>query len=509
MPQFIRRMLAATWLLSLSLGAAGLPAADRVAIRAALDTITGEELQRHVDVLADDTFEGRQSGTRGGHAAGVYLTTFLKEHNLDAAGERGSYFQPFGRGYRNILGLLPGSDPELAREVILVGAHYDHVGYGSNNNSYGPTGYIHNGADDNASGVAGVLELIDACAQLAERPRRTILFAFWDGEEQGLLGSQYWVSDPTVELNRVKFAVNCDMIGRLREQKLEVYGTRTGVGLREVLSRANAESDLTLDYTWEMKANSDHHTFFTQRIPVVMFHTGLHDDYHRPSDDAHKVNSAGMRSVSQFMFEFVLELAERQDSLPFRAASFRESPEERAAVEQPIGPPAPRLGISWKQEAADAPLVLTEIGPDSAADRAGLRVGDKLVSLNGEPATNPLRLRYLAVTAREPLRFEVERTGEKPVTIEVPLDGRPSRVGISWRIDDAAPSAFFLTQVVLGSPADAAGLRVGDRIYDINGRTAQSTEEFLARFQEPQTEFELTVERQGRLRRVRLEVEPL
>ena len=198
---------------------------------------------------------------------------------LAPAGDGGTYFQSFNGASRNILGLVEGSDPQLKQQVILLGAHYDHVGYGRANNSFGPCGYIHNGADDNASGVAGLLEVVDAVKQLPTPPKRSILFALWDGEEQGLLGSRHWVGRPTVALSRVAVAINMDMIGRLQESAaLEVYGTRTAAGLRRLVSEANGEAKRwTIDFDWKLKSDSDHWPFYERRIPILMFHTGLHE----------------------------------------------------------------------------------------------------------------------------------------------------------------------------------------------------------------------------------------
>ena len=137
-----------------------------------------------------------------------------------------------------MLAILQGSDPKLRDQVIVVGAHYDHLGYGGRA-SLGPYGYIHPGADDNASGTAAVLELAKAFTILSAPPKRSILFAAWDAEEKGLLGSKYWVAHPTVPLEHVVAAVNLDMVGRLRDDHLIVFGARSGYGWRRLLSSQN------------------------------------------------------------------------------------------------------------------------------------------------------------------------------------------------------------------------------------------------------------------------------
>src|SRR5947208_11154718 len=146
-------------------------AADRAALATAAASITKDELKTYVDVLADDTLEGRETGSRGARAAANYVFKAFEKLGAAPAGDGGTYFQSFNASSRNVLSIVEGSDPRLKDQTIVIGAHYDHVGYGSSRNSYGPIGYIHNGADDNASGVAGLLEVLDAVKHLSEAPR--------------------------------------------------------------------------------------------------------------------------------------------------------------------------------------------------------------------------------------------------------------------------------------------------------------------------------------------------
>jgi Zn-dependent M28 family amino/carboxypeptidase len=177
-------------------------------------------------------------------AAGNYLAKAFSAAGLTPAGENGSYFQGFNGNCRNILGIVAGSDAALKQEVIAIGAHYDHVGYGRNGNSFGPIGYIHNGADDNASGTAAILEMIDAIKRLPTPPKRSLLFVLWDAEEDGLIGSRHWIARPTIPLARVKLYINLDMVGRLKNDRVEVYGSRTLAGSRRLLAEENADAKL-------------------------------------------------------------------------------------------------------------------------------------------------------------------------------------------------------------------------------------------------------------------------
>lgn len=481
--------------------------AENASLHAALRSITSGELRDHVDVLADDSFEGREAGSRGGQAASGYLRSHFEKRGLTGAGADQSFFQMFGAGYRNVLGYVQGSDPELQHEYVLVGAHYDHVGYGNRANSFGPFGYVHNGADDNASGVAGVLEVLDALLTLPERPKRSVLFALWDGEEKGLLGSKHWVSTPTIPLEDVVFAFNVDMIGRLRKH-LEVYGSRSVLGLRRRLAETNSHTNLPLDFSWEMKSNSDHYPFYSARIPVLMFHTGLHDDYHRPSDDAHLLNTDGMQGVARFMFNALYEIANQPERPVFRVDSELETPGERQHLEAPLSPPPPRLGVRWDPpEEGEFGLRLTDVGLDSAADRAGLQVGDRILKFAGQPVNDSVAFRKIVLNSGSPVMLSVARDGEEePLEILVELTGKPTRIGISWRDDDGEPGTVILTRIIPGSPAGKAGLQVRDRIYEIAGQPFQDTEELLRLLTTLPGPIDLLIERDGQLQTVNLEV---
>ncbi|TXT22299.1 MAG: peptidase M28, partial [Planctomycetota bacterium] len=185
-------------------------------VSAAIESIRVEDLKVHIGTLASDTLQGREGGSAGGHAASAYLVQQLRRQGVTPAAAEQQFVQEFAGGMRNILASVPGRDERLRDEIVIVCAHFDHVGFGTPRNSRGPIGYIHNGADDNASGVASLLEVVEAVRSLPQPPRRTLLFAFWDGEEKGLLGSKHWIASPTRPLKQVKLVINSDMIGRLR-----------------------------------------------------------------------------------------------------------------------------------------------------------------------------------------------------------------------------------------------------------------------------------------------------
>lgn len=500
------RAVAAALLLYVWTAAVG-AAEKNSSYQAALESIKADELAEQVGTLASDAMEGREAGTRGGRAAADYLAQQYGQLHLPGGGEGGAFLQPFEPNFHNVLAILRGSDPHWRDQVIVVGAHYDHLGYGGRA-SLGPYGYLHPGADDNASGTAAVLELAKAFTVLATPPKRSILFAAWDGEEKGLFGSKHWVAHPTVPLKHVVAAVNLDMVGRLRDDHLVLFGVRSGCGWRRLLSSQN-QTDLRLDFSWSLKPNADHYPFFENGIPVLMFHTGLHDEYHRPSDVAKLVNSAGMTRVTRLLFGTIYEMAQRPASAPgFRAAARYESPETEAAIVGQAAKPADRLGVVWIEDAAAAGGVqVWEVAAGSPAERAGLRASDRIVRFAGRAIRSDDDFFAAVSAADSPAVMTVQRPGEaKPLELRVQLSGSPLRWGILWRVDEAEPGAMILTHVVPGSPAAQAGLKPGDRLCQVAGREFADEAAFVQLVQGQTALLHLLVEREGRLRVVVLQL---
>ncbi len=406
---------------------------------AALESISAQDIQEHVNFLADDALEGRECGSSGGRLAAEYLRRELKNLHIRGGGDGGRFEQPFDPEYRNILGIIQGSDPQLKDEVVIIGAHYDHVGYGTEENSAGPIGQIHNGADDNASGTSMLLELAEALVRLPQAPRRSILLAFWDAEEVEMLGSRYWIANPTVPSEQVVAAINLDMVGRLRDNLLTVYGTRTGYGLRKLLSRQNRIRGLKIDFSWELEDDSDHYTFFEAGIPVLFMHTGLHDEFHSPRDDADLIDDQGMERVARLVFHVLRDLAERPETPNYRKVAASETEEHREKLTERI--PADREPAAPQQPAP-----------------------------------------------------------EEQQYVKTNLGENPTRLGITFREDDAEPGVIIITSVAPGLPAMAAGLQRGDRIYQVGSNDFVDGDAFLEMIGASPDMLRLLVERNGRLR---------
>ena len=398
---------------------------------AARSSIQAEDAKRHVCALADDALEGREGGSRGGRAAGSYIISHLEKLGLEPAGDNGGYYQQFG-GMRNILALARGSDPAVANELVVVGAHYDHVGYGNSGNSYGPFGFVHNGADDNASGVAGLIEVAEAMQHLPDRPRRPILFAFWDGEEKGLLGSYHFVRvRPSLLAHMsIVFSVNLDMIGRLRGERLEIFGARTSEGLRAAVVQSNnrpGAQPLELAFDWAIDEDSDHYPFIAARIPTVMFHTGLHDQYHRPSDDVQLINFEGIEPVARLTLDFLATVADdRGPPRSFRSQARSESDATKRALEAPTASAAapqtaaqpapnsrPRWGIGTRADSGE-PMnpVIVRIAAGSPAAQAGMMLGDRVIAIDGTVVTNQADMVARLAAAGSSVAIDVDRKGK-------------------------------------------------------------------------------------------------
>ncbi len=473
----------------------------------ARDSIVLNELKQHIAFLASDTLEGRAAGTRGGQAAATYLAQEFRKLGLSPAGDEGDFFQEFGQGYRNVLALLPGSDPEKRHEVIILGGHFDHVGYGNSSNSYGPFGKIHNGADDNASGTAAILEVAEGLSHLDPPPQRSILFALWDAEEAGLLGSAHWVQSPTFRLDRVKLVINVDMIGRMQHERVITYGCSTASGLRRCITFANQQSDLNIDLDPTHRDDSDHWSFYQRQIPYLMLHTGEHPDYHRPSDDVEKLNYEGLHRVSQMMFDLTRIVADTDDLGGFRGGSQRERQPDPIAVARGTKPRS-RLGLAWQPRSAPHdPFQITHVVPDSPAAESGLRTGDRIVGFNGLSPSEVNDLRESVLTAGRQIRLQIVRSGmEAPFDVAITLRGNPVRLGVHWRMSPDEPLTIIVTGVVPGSPAAQAGIQPNDRLYPPDEWIASGSDWLREMTEASQESITLNVDRAGRLQKVQLQL---
>jgi hypothetical protein len=364
-----------------------------------------------IKFLSDDRLQGRVTGSPGADSAATYLARRFSEVGLQPAA--GGWFQSFtigrdapaakhtqaaGTPGKNVIGILPGRDPVLRNQTIVLGAHYDHLGLGGFG-SLDPdsTGRVHNGADDNASGVAA---LIQVAARLAvSPPARTVVFIAFSGEELGLLGSAHYVKEPIYPLAGTIAMVNLDMVGRLRNGRLIVYGARSAKEFPALLDSLNWYAGFDLKPQGDGYGPSDQSSFYSVKRPVLHLFTDLHEDYHRTTDDWQKINVDGLKRVSDFTLGLVTALANRHRQLTFQdlPASI---PSQTTAPHATPGYGA-YLGTVPDLSGAPGGVRLVGVRAGSPAEQAGLR-GDDIITRIGHVETPDLQAMTDALRLHRP-----------------------------------------------------------------------------------------------------------
>jgi hypothetical protein len=283
-------------------------------------------IRKHIKILSADSMQGRGTGSEGERMAAAYISSEFKKLKLKPMGDGKSYTQTFtfktgahGEGTPGNASNIAGYLDNKAAYTIVIGAHYDHLGVGEQGNSLdaNPQGKIHNGADDNASGVAGVIELARYYATNKTREKYNFLFLCFSGEELGLYGSKYFTENPTLDLSKVNYMINMDMIGRLDPQTKTVAVNGTGTSpVWETLVKSLETDNLKVKTDSSGIGPSDHTSFYLKNIPVLHFFTGSHSDYHKPTDDWEKINYSGQADVLNLITRVVDNL-DNQPKLAF------------------------------------------------------------------------------------------------------------------------------------------------------------------------------------------------
>jgi len=362
---------------------------------AAQDTLStaAQRVLADVRFLADDRQEGRGVGTAGLGRAGAYVRDGFTRAGLLAS------FQDFtipadapavlhtalgGTATRNVVAILSGASPALRGEVVVIGAHYDHLGLGG----FGAmdpdsTGRVHNGADDNASGTAALLEVARLLAR--RHPARTIVFVAFSGEELGTLGSSFFVQHPMPQpVDSIYAMLNMDMVGRLRSARLMALGAATAKEFPALLDSLNTPPRFDLRASGDGWGPSDHAVFFAARRPVLHFFTDLHDDYHRSTDDWNKINASGLAQVAQFVADLAWTLANRPGPL-----TFVDAPRPVATAGGGSGYGAYLGTIPDMTGSGGATGVrITGVRAGSPAEQAGLKAGDVITAIGAKAVAN-------------------------------------------------------------------------------------------------------------------------
>jgi Zn-dependent M28 family amino/carboxypeptidase len=356
------------------------------------ETVKSITIKEDVTFLSDDALEGRQTGTEGEKAAAKYIAKRLEDLGLEGKGKN-EYFQVFSFKPKtnphqkvnytvkdgdsiitgtNVLGFINNN----AENTIVIGAHYDHLGYGAEGSLYrGDTKEIHNGADDNASGVAVMLSLVKKL-KTANKGNNYLFMAF-SGEEMGLLGSNYFNKKPTIDLSNANYMLNMDMVGRLKQDStLAVYGVGTSPILKQVVKANNSKFKIIENESGV--GPSDHTSFYNSDIPVLHFFTGQHEDYHKPGDDTEKLNYEGMETISNYIFDIISDLDDNGK------LAFRKTKNESDNLPKfKVG-----LGVTPDYLFDGKGMRIDGISEDKPAQKANLQRGDIVIKLGDSLVTD-------------------------------------------------------------------------------------------------------------------------
>ena len=376
-------------------------------------------IKEDVTFLASDALEGRQTGTDGEKKAANYIANRFKELGLEAKGTEG-YLQPFtfkpktnphdevkfdvnGDGTitgNNVIGFVDNK----AENTIIIGAHFDHLGFGGEGSLYRDSiKAVHNGADDNASGVSVLLNL---AAKLKEKnTNNNYLFMALSGEEMGLLGSNYFVKNPTIDTKKVSYMINMDMVGRMKKDStLAVYGTGTSPIFKQVLKSHNDNFKLIQQESGV--GPSDHTSFYLADIPVLHFFTGQHEDYHKPGDDSEKLNYDGMYLISDYIFNIITDLDDN-GKLAFRKTKNESESTPRFKV---------GLGVIPDYLFDGKGMRIDGVSENKPAQKAGLKKGDIVIKLGDSTITNMMSyMRALSIFEKGNSTKVIVKRGDKEV----------------------------------------------------------------------------------------------
>lgn len=383
-------------------------------------TSGADRIKGDISYLASDRLEGRGVGTAGLDSAAIYVARAFRDAGLEPAGTDG-FLQPFtidpsapaaahagasDVGVANVVGIKRGSG-SLAGEAVVIGAHFDHLGYGGFG-SLDPDSVhvVHNGADDNASGTAAIIEAARILTRRSGTDSRTLVFVAFTAEELGLIGSSNYVKSPAFPNGDTFAMLNLDMVGRLQDGKLAAFGAETAEEFVGILENVNASYDLDIAPSGDGYGRSDQQSFFTQKIPVLHFFSGTHEDYHRTTDDSDKINYEDTARIAAFVADLAWNLATRTDALTFVDSK----PPEMTTS----GGYGAYLGTIPDMTESPDGVRLTGVRAGSPAEAAGVQAGDVLVGI-GDQEIKDLYEMTDALRAHKPgetVELRVRRDGE-------------------------------------------------------------------------------------------------
>lgn len=388
--------------------------------------ITVVDLKTRINILTSDSLAGRRTGEIGMEKAATYIGNEFKRVGLEVIDPSQTFYQRYEFSERqfdstkilptkgvNVIGFLKGNDKTLSREVVIIGAHFDHLGMGGRN-ALDTIKAFHRGADDNASGTAGVLELAEYFVKHRNELKRSVLFMAFSGEEEGLFGSQQYVKTPLFSFEHTQAMINMDMIGRLKDSILIIEGMGTSPTWDSIFKTIPTQKQpFVIRYKQDGEGPSDHASFYRKHLPVLFFFTGLHKDYHRASDTKDKLDYYGEANILKLVAEVVKHTANTPRKLPFTVVP-ADTTKKSTSFKVYVGG-VPDYGYDGEG------LKISDVTPGSPAAKAGLLAEDIIVKF-GDLQIKNIYDYTNALSSHKPGDKIIALVKRGKNTIEVPIE---------------------------------------------------------------------------------------
>jgi hypothetical protein len=395
-----------------------------------IPAITENDLHERMNILASDSLAGRRTGEIGCEKAAKYISSEFKRIGLLPLGSSKSFFQYYEFSERtfdstkkektkaaNVIGFLPAANRTLKNEIVIIGAHYDHLGMGGRN-ALDTVQAIHYGADDNASGTAGLLDLAEYYSKNRKSLKRILLFISFSGEEEGLFGSINYTKNPLLPLEKTQAMINMDMIGRLKDSILIVEGMGSSPYWMQLMDSLK-HKNFAMRYKPDGIGPSDHSSFYRKNIPVLFYFTGLHKDYHKATDTKEKINYKGEVQVLDLVKRSIDAIQSKPERISFTIV-LEDTTKKATSFKVYVGG-VPDYGYDGEG------LKISDVAPGSPADKAGLKAEDIIIKFADNEIKNIYD--YTAALSKfnpnDVVEFKVKR-GNSIITIPVKLGSRSS-----------------------------------------------------------------------------------
>ncbi len=397
---------------------------QREALAKLAPVFSSKRMVDHIAYLASDEMKGRELGSKEIDIAADYIANKFKEYGLEPGSDEGTYFQSFTKAFhgkgnllvKNVIGIIPGTNQKL-EEAVVISAHYDHLGLGWPDVKKGNENKIHNGADDNASGVSVILELAEVLGK-SFKPARTIIFVAFSGEEAGLVGSHYFVANyKKFSIEKIFANLNFDTVGRLAGKKIMILNGNTAHEWKFIFMGTEYTTGVSSEIITQDLDASDQVAFIEKGIPAVQFFSGPNSDYHTPSDKVELIDADGLVKVATVARETLVYLAEREDAMEFTGAKKKDQGDKTEGIKEVKEGRKVSTGTMPDFAYQGEGVKIASVAEDSPGVKAGLLAGDIIKKLNGKDCNNLREYSELLKEhqPRDEITLTVDRNGKEMI----------------------------------------------------------------------------------------------